>query len=124
VISFIVKLLVEILRDVLAMQSHRGSVSNGSTPLSATPKETLLERGRRSGLLLFIALLPAFGCGQTEVIVATLHPVEDATKGWPRVAQDEVRVILDGSGRIGVVRPAAGYFLVHESDLKGLLRGN
>jgi len=38
------------------------------------------------------------------------------------VAQAEVRVILDGTDTIGVVSPAGGYFLIHEADLRALLK--
>jgi hypothetical protein len=44
------------------------------------------------------------------------------TKGWPRVAQNEVQVVLDQTGKQGVLKNSAGYFLVHESDLRAMLK--
>jgi hypothetical protein len=121
IMAFLAKLLADILGMALDKQKTTGSVSHGTHELHATPVDELKEKARRSGLLGVVVLLLC-GCGTTHVVVATLHPVEPQTAGWPRVAQDEVRVLLDGTDKIGVVSPAGGYFLVHEADLKGLLR--
>lgn len=124
--SAIVAVLVAIVREVLGWLATRPSVTaevqHGKTPLDATPLAAVLERGRRSGLLLVLACAAIGGCGTSHVVVATLHPVEDQTKGWPRVAQHSVTVVLDGTSTIGTVEPAAGYFLIHEADLKALLK--
>lgn len=121
ILAFLMKLIADVLGMALDKQKTTGSVSHGNTKLVPTPVDELKEKARRSGLLGLVVLLLC-GCGTTHVVVATLHPVEPETAGWPRVAQDEVRVLLDGTDKIGVVSPAGGYFLVHESDLKGLLR--
>jgi len=115
----LLSVIVAIIKEVLLSQ-RSGSVQHGSTPLEETPMQQVLDRAKRSGLLLLLVILCA--CQSREIVVATLHPVEDATKGWPRVAQDEVTVILDGSGTVGTIAPAGGYFIVHESDLKALLQ--
>jgi len=119
-VGLITDLVAKVLGIAFEKQKTTGEVTHGNTELTATPVDELKEKARRSGLLCLLVLL--CGCGTTKVVVATLHPVEPATAGWPRVAQDEVTVILDGTDKIGVVKPAAGYFLVHEADLKGLLR--
>jgi hypothetical protein len=124
--SAIVAVLAAIVREVLAWIATRPSVTaevqHGKTPLAATPLAKVIDRGRRSGLLLLVACAAIGGCGASHVVVATLHPVEDQTHGWPRVAQNSVTVLLDGTSTIGTVEPAAGYFLIHEADLKALLK--
>ena len=122
--SALLAFLVAVVREVLAALAARkttAEVTHGTTALDATPLPKIFERARRSGLLLVVGAIAVAGCGSTHVVVATLHPVEDATKGWPRIAQDSVKVVLDGSGTIGEISPAGGYFLIHEADLKALL---
>ena len=69
-----------------------------------------------------MCFLVAVGCSSSDVILGTLHPVDGMTKGWPRVAQNEVQVLLDQTGKQGVLKNSAGYFLVHESDLRAMLK--
>lgn len=121
-IELLVALIRGLLHDLFVGESTTGKTTSGSTELRPTPIAEIRERARRSGLLLLVGCLAVAGCGQTEVVVATLHPVEDTTKGWCRVAQDEVRVIIEGTGEIGTIRPAGGYFIIHEADLKTLLK--
>lgn len=121
-IELIVALLRGLLHDLFVGRSTTGRVTHGTTETKPTALDKIRERARSSGLLLLVGCLAVAGCGQTEVVVATLHPVEDTTKGWCRVAQDEVRVIVEGTETIGVVSPAGGYYLVHETDLRALVK--
>lgn len=120
-LGFLARLVADILRGAWSTQRETGKVTYGTTPIPTTDLDRVRERARRSGLLGVVVVILT-GCASREIVVATLHPVEDATKGWPRVAQAEVRVVLDGSDTIGTVSPAGGYFLVHETDLRALLK--
>lgn len=64
----------------------------------------------------------AVGCGTTEILLASYHPSSELTKGLPRLAQNEVKVIIDQSEKVGEVSGVAGYFLVPESELLPLLK--
>lgn len=72
--------------------------------------------------MMFCLVLGVAGCSTPEVILGTMHPVDGLTKGFPRVAQDEVEVLIDQTGKRGVLKNSAGYFLIHESDLRAMLK--
>jgi hypothetical protein len=121
ILGFLASLLAEVFRSAWKTPAETARVTHGNTVVPATDIERVRARAKTAGLLgLLVAILG--GCGHTEIVVATLHPVEDATKGWPRVAQDSVTVVLDGTETIGTVAPAGGYFLIHETDLRALLK--
>ena len=121
IIAFLSKLLTDVLSMVLSKPKVTGTIKHGKNTLIETPADELAEKARRSGLLLLLALLCLGGCGTTHVVVATVYPAEDVPSGWPRVAQDEILVILD-DGTIGTVKGAAGYRIVHDTDLKALVK--
>lgn len=121
ILDFLATLLAGVIRSAWYAPDKTARVTYGTVPIPPTDMERVRARAKAAGLLgLLVAILG--GCGHTEIVVATLHPVDDATKGWPRIAQPSVTVVIDGTGTIGTVAPAGGYFLVHESDLRALLK--
>lgn len=120
-LAFLSQLIADVLGVALRTPRETGRVTYGNLEQKPTDVERVIARARRSGLLGLVVVVLG-GCATREVVVATMHPVDDQTKGFPRVAQAEVRVILDGTDTIGVVSPAGGYFLIHEADLRALLK--
>lgn len=121
ILAFLSKFLTDILTTLLSKPKVTGSTAHGKNPLVETPADDLADRARRSGLLGLVALLCLSGCGTTHIMVATLYPKEDAPGGWPRLAQEEVQVIMD-DGTVGTLKGAEGYRLIHDADLKALLK--
>jgi hypothetical protein len=120
-LAFLARLVADVLGVALRTPKETGRVTYGNLEQPTTDLDRVRERARRSGLLGLVVVVLG-GCATREVVVATMHPVDDQTQGFPRVAQAEVRVILDGTDTVGVVSPAGGYFLIHEADLRALLK--
>jgi len=114
--------LAELAKLIFTTPKTIGGFTHGGMELKPTPIEDVINRAKKNGLLVLLIILTLSSCAQTKVVVSTMYPVDDTTKGWPRIAQDEVQVIINGSNEIGTLAPAGGYFLVHEKDLKALLK--
>lgn len=124
IIAAIVSVFGDLLGGLLSAPGTTGKVSSGSAPLLPSPISDVHARARRVGLLLCLATVLG-GCGvferKTEVVVATMFPVEDWPGGWPILAQGEVRVILK-DGTIGTIKDAGGMMLVHPADMATLIK--
>lgn len=59
---------------------------------------------------------------ETRVLVATAGPPHPELAGRVRLLESSVRVRVEGSEDVATLEPAAGFFVVHESDLAALLR--
>lgn len=118
IIAFFVSLFGEFLSVVAAMPAEKGRIASGQMRLIPSSKADVDARAKAAGILS-IAAVAVFlsGCGQTEIVLSTLYPIDDLPGGWPRLAQGEARVIL-ADGTIGVVKDVGGLVLVHPSDLK------
>ena len=120
-IGFLTALLRGLLEVVLSTPKATGrTVSGSALGVPTTPESELRKRAKASGLML-VLVFAAISCGTTKVVVATGFPVDEATEGWPRIAQDEVKVLLK-DGTIGTISPAGGYRVIHDADLRGLLK--
>ena len=124
IIAAILKVFGDLLGGLLSAPGTTGKVSSGTSPLLPSPISDVQARARRAGLLLCVATVLG-GCGvferKTEVVVATMFPVDDWPGGWPILAQGEVRVILK-DGTIGTIKDAGGMALVHVADLRAMLK--
>ena len=122
--NFLVKLLTAILGDLLktlwTTPSMVGHTVGGNMPLKATDNDTLLKRARMSIMLVMVCI--AMSCAQKEIVVVSIFPVEDETKGFVQLAQDEVTVIVSGTTEIGTMKGVGGYFIVSPSSMKGFIK--
>lgn len=116
-LAFVSSLLRELLTAFAVMPAEKGRVVSGQMRLESSRKEDVDRRAKAAGILVVVAILVLSGCGQTEIVLSTLYPLEDLPGGWPRLAQGEARVIL-ADGTVGIVKDVGGMVLVHPSDLK------
>lgn len=75
-------------------------------------------------ILIAAFCLSMAGClTRTEVLVARLEKSPDNLNGVMRLAQRKVRVIVEGSDRVGrfTIEQPAAYILIHEGDLSRLI---
>jgi len=122
--TFLTALLASIVSRLIAWIAstprESGTLTYGNSKPPPVSLDLLRERGRKSGLVLSLVFVLS-SCATREVVVASLYPVDDTTKGFPRLAENEVRVLIEGTDKVGTLRPAGGYFLVHETDLRAIL---
>ena len=122
IVQIVSMFLAELAKLIHTTPKTIGGFTHGEMELKPTPIEEVINRAKKNGLLILLIVLSLSSCAQTKVVVSTMYPVDDTTKGWPRIAQDEVQVIINGSNEIGTLSPAGGYFLIHEKDLKALIK--
>jgi hypothetical protein len=87
-LAFLARLVADVLGVALRTPKETGRVTYGNLEQPTTDLDRVRERARRSGLLGLVVVVLG-GCATREVVVATMHPVDDQTKGFPRVAQSE-----------------------------------
>lgn len=116
--SFFLSLIRELMSLLLTMPATKGKIVSGTVVLESTPRDKVLERARRAGLLLLCLLLSS--CGQTEIVVSRLFPIEDWPGGFPMLAEGSARVMLQ-DGTVGTLKDAGGLLLVHPADVKALI---
>lgn len=73
-------------------------------------------------ILLLCLTVGAVSCTQKQILLASYHPPSELTKGLPRLAQDQVLVLIEGTNEVGELDRAAGLYLISESELKVLLK--
>lgn len=124
IIAALLKFAGELLGPLLAAPATTGRLAPGTLPLQPSPLADIHARARRAGLLLLVASVLG-GCGvferRKEIVVATLFPAEDMPGGFPILAQGTVTVILP-DGTLGTIENAGGMRLIHNADLKALLK--
>lgn len=76
-------------------------------------------------ILMAAFCLSIAGCfTRTEVLYARATKAPENLNGIMRLATRKVRVVVEGSGRVGTFRTIDphGYMLIHEQDLSRLLK--
>ena len=75
-------------------------------------------------MILMLVCLTCMGCfAKTEVLYARATKVPENLNGIMRLADRKVRVVVEGSDRVGVFKTIdpQGYMLIHEADLSRLI---
>lgn len=75
-------------------------------------------------MILTLVCLTCMGClTRTEVLYARATKVPDNVTGVMRLADRKVRVVVEGSDRVGIFKTIdpQGYMLIHEADLSRLI---
>lgn len=75
-------------------------------------------------MILILSCLIGTSClTRTEILYARATKVPENINGIMRLATREVRVVVEGSDRVGTFRTIdpQGYMLIHEADLSRLI---
>lgn len=92
----------------------------------SSQKKSLLLPSRLFWLLLTLVLMSMIsltGCLErgTEIQYSQLANKSKRLKGAMKVAQDKVKVTVEGTTKVSEFSPAAGYYMVHADDLDVLV---
>ena len=71
-------------------------------------------------LITLILLISIPGCfaDKTEIVYSSLSKKGTLLNGAMKIAQNKVKVSIDGSDKVSDFSPAAGYYMLHKDDLE------
>lgn len=73
-----------------------------------------------TSLITVTLLISTVGClgDKTEIQYSSLVKSKELLNGSMKIAQNKVRVSIEGTDKVSEFSPAAGYYMVHRDDLE------